>query len=660
MKPQILFISPWPDAKNGEYELIERIQRAGYRVAVVDYLGFERETGECLNLANLTDEYDFAIAFNYETPCLINIPTFLWVANPLEFMNSNTYATEIYHNLRTYDDYLYNGSDVLKAHIARVAGPDWTDSGLEMFPSCAASQMAPPTCSDEKREHSAKISYCGVGWELASDKTRRAQGLLDELLKRGIVDFYGVAKLGATGARDEVPFDGFSLLKALRLYRAVLVVSSPAQLQSRIASNRVFEATAAGAPVISDRNPQVEALFGNSVYYYDGDTSEEAASSIVERLDEIKSNPEEASRRVTEAQKCMATRFCFENTFAKALAFTREKQALTVQEAPATIDVFLFHHDLDPEGKGAGKTFNNAAHVVHSLRCAVNWRGARARLFFCADHVPTELESLAALGVTVERVSPHDLGLENWDATGLGRKVARLALKSDADLTVFFSQFDHPHFDYFTRAIDRLRKHPVEGGDFLRLAGFYASGLDYETLPPPEAILRVSRPDTMYRWSQSSFAEHDLGALIFGRGAMTLLKEKLIGPFDAILAATLVAIAKVHGMRIHRSRHISLRVRFNNFQRHIPAWQRESAKGFWVQHYGLQANFTHEINALYDALFQWREGMDIADAVSGRNTLPVPTMHDADVRLVAENVRRVQGVLRKYHNFRTRLGLKRS
>jgi glycosyltransferase involved in cell wall biosynthesis len=661
----MLLISQWPDTKNGEYELIERIKRLKYKTAVVDYFGFDIETGECLNRANLAEDYDFAISFHYETPVLLNIPTYLWVANPLEFMYMrHDYPTTIFHNLRAYDDYLYNGSEFLKAHIRRVVGREWTDSGLEMFPACAASEMLPPSLA-ERGEHSAKIFYCGVNWERASDKTGRAQGLLDELQLRDVADFYGPAKLGTmstwdgfTSYRGEVPFDGVSMLKTMRLYGAVLAVSSPAHLKSRTSSSRVFEATAAGVPVISDRNPHVQALFGDTVYYFDGDTREEKVSSIVARLQEIKSNPAEAARRVAEAQDRMAKRFCFEPSYAKALAFTRAKQVLTAQEKPATIDVFLFHHDLDPDGKGAGKTFDNAAHVAHSLRCAVNLRGARVKLFYCVDQVPAEFDALAALGVTIERVSTGELGLEDWDTTRLGRKIARLALKGDADLTVFFSQFDYPHYDYFTRAIDGLDRRTDEAGNFVRVAGFYASGLDHETRPLPDAILRVNSPASMYRWSQSSFEEHDLGALTFGREAVALLKEERIAPFDAILASTLVVLAEVSNVRVERARHISLRVRFNAFQRHFEAWKKESKKGFWFQHYTTKTNFSHEINALYDVVHESRAGVEIANAVSGRtNQIAGP---DPDTRMVAKNIQRVRNIFRSYHNLRKKLGLKRS
>ena len=111
------------------------------------------------------------------------------------------YPSLVLHNLRAYHDYLYNGSDFLKAHIAQAVGSQWRDSGLEMFPACGSAELLPPLGAGA-RERSGKIFYCGVNWERASDKAGRAQGLLDELQRRDIADFYGPSKLGTVRTWD--------------------------------------------------------------------------------------------------------------------------------------------------------------------------------------------------------------------------------------------------------------------------------------------------------------------------------------------------------------------------------------------------------------------------------------------------------------------------
>ena len=66
--PRIVLISQWPKVKNAEYELIEKIRQTGFKIAVVDYFGFDVETDKCINDATFADEYDFAISFHYDTP----------------------------------------------------------------------------------------------------------------------------------------------------------------------------------------------------------------------------------------------------------------------------------------------------------------------------------------------------------------------------------------------------------------------------------------------------------------------------------------------------------------------------------------------------------------------------------------------------------------
>ena len=54
--PRILLISQWPDVKNGEYELIEKIRRTSYDITVVDRHGFT--VADKLNYRSV-DDHDY-------------------------------------------------------------------------------------------------------------------------------------------------------------------------------------------------------------------------------------------------------------------------------------------------------------------------------------------------------------------------------------------------------------------------------------------------------------------------------------------------------------------------------------------------------------------------------------------------------------------------
>ena len=106
----ILLISQWPNVKNGEYELIEKIRRTNYNITVVDRNGGLIDGASKGTRVNERD-YLLAISFHFDTPPLLNIPTFYWVANPLAFMHlRHDYRDAIIPLIRAYDGYLFNGS----------------------------------------------------------------------------------------------------------------------------------------------------------------------------------------------------------------------------------------------------------------------------------------------------------------------------------------------------------------------------------------------------------------------------------------------------------------------------------------------------------------------------------------------------------------------
>ncbi|MCX7217993.1 MAG: glycosyltransferase, partial [Burkholderiales bacterium] len=492
--PRILLISQWPNVKNGEYELIEKIKQTGYKITVVDYLGFDVETGQCLNHGGISEDYDFAISFHYDTPKFINIRTYLWVANPLEFMHlRGDYRNVLFNHLRSYDDYLYNGSDVLKEHIKNVVGREWRDTGLEMFPACSRKEIRPPKLTgDIKKKNTAnKIFYCGVNWERGIDRAGRAQGLLDILQEKQAADFYGPDKLegispweGFSSYKCEIPFDGISMSATMKDYGAVLAVSSPAHMKSQTSSSRVFEGIAAGVPVISDENPHVRKLFGELVYYFKGDTEEEKATSILAALSHILDNPEEAQQRIIKAQELMATRFCFEASYGRIMSELKqggEPLVTPTTSVAERIDIFLFHHDPDSTASGSSFEFHNSLHVLQSASYVAKTRGSNVRIITCTDNpiFDTQFNELHP-NVEIVALKPEQLTNTSWHRLRLGEKVALLVEKANADLVSFFTQFDFPHIDYFSKSLTWFAEDKENRQSGLYLTGYFVDDLTKE------------------------------------------------------------------------------------------------------------------------------------------------------------------------------------
>jgi hypothetical protein len=643
-QPRILLISQWPNVKNGEYELIEKIKQTGYKITVVDYFGFNVDTGECINRAELNNDYDYAISFHYDTPKFINIPTYLWVANPLEFMHlRGDYRNVLIHHLRSYDDYLYNGSNTLKSHIKNVVGKKWRDTGLDMFAACSSKVLHQPQKAIDKNSSTAhKLFYCGVNWERGSDSTGRAQGLLDILQEKKIADFYGPNKLGSISPWDgfisykgEIPFDGISISRTMSDYGAVLAVSSPAHMKSHTSSSRVFEGIAAGVPVISDENPHVRHLFGDLVYYFRGNSEDERAESINQALNHIIEFPNDAVERVVKAQKLMVSQYCFEVCFERLLKHnnqTKEAESKTARKDPEQIDIFLFHHDLDPLAFGDSHAFQNASFVVSAATFVAESRKARVRIICCAENIPAEFSHDKLIdGLSIVSFKPEEITNFDWNKLRLGEKISILSKKSDAELITFFTQLDFPHYDYFAKSASWFAEKPNERENGIYVAGFFINDLTQKAPHSTTGTLRNNIPDSMYRWSQNSLAEHQLASLTFGRGALALLGNDQVSRFDSILTVAVIASAISNDLPVHRSRHILVRVQYGYFHRHYEAYARAAAKGFWSQQYDLVTNYNHELNALYDLLHESQIGVAIADQVSGHalsQIVPVdPAVH---------------------------------
>ena len=667
LNPRILLISQWPNVKNGEYELIEKIKQTSYKISVVDYFGFDVSTGECLNNASLIDNYDFAISFHYDTPKFINIPTYLWVANPLEFMHlRGDYRNVLMHHLRSYDDYLYNGSDTLKAHIKRVVGSKWIDSDLEMFPSCATSALTSPKgIADKNGVTSRRVFYCGVNWERGIDRAGRAQGLLDILQQEQAADFYGPDKLegispwdGFTSYKGEIPFDGVTMTRVMRDYGAVLAVSSPAHMKSRTSSSRVFEGIAAGVPVISDENPHVRRLFGDLVYYFKGETEEERAAAIIQALNQILENPKDAEERVVQAQQIMASRMCFEPCFERIFKVTKQYRKKEGHD-PKQVDAFLFNHDPDPLAQSNSKEFYNLHHILRSAAFAAEARQARVRVVYLTDGTSPE-PSHDELPASVEVVSfnVRDVTVENWDRLRLGEKIALLSSQADADFVTFFTQFDFPNYDYFTKSLDWFAGNEHATASGIHVGGFLINDLMSKAPLGTVGILRNNTPSAMYRWTQNSFAEHQLAMITFSRGALELIESDKVARFDSILPVVVIASAIANDFPVHRSRHIVVRVQCGHFHRHYEAYARAAGKGFWSQHYDLVTNYNHELNALYDLMHESPIGVQIADKVSG-HALPQMPPVDPAVHVVNQFISRLRPAYRLVRKVRNMFQIKK-
>jgi hypothetical protein len=650
-EPKIILISQWPHVKNGEYELIKRIKRVASKIAVVNFLGFDVNTKRNLNTPSVNKEFDFAIALHYDTPKLLNITTYLWIANPLEFMYlRDDYATYIVNRILSYDDYLYNGSEYLKGHIKNLIGKEWLNSKLEMYPSVSERDLNPLNQAKNKIE---KIFYCGVNWERASDKKGRGQELLSLLDSSDKIDIFGPKELEGhkiwrdfNSYRGEIPFDGRSLTNRMGKYVAALALSSPVHIKSETSSSRVFEATAAGVAVISDPNPHTKKLFGDSLYYFTGSNSQEKVKSILLQLQKIVNNPTETKKRIHKAQNIIASKYTFEKSFYKAATYLNNKKNQRLNFSKS-IEVFLFKHDIEVSGKKEQPNLDNLDYVIDSLSYLTNRTEVKITLNIIGKNKPHLEISPQAKKMYLNFIDVDKLSNNDWTHLKLAKKIQLMTRMAKADFVAFVTQNCFPHFDHFYKAIEWHNKNK----NGIYYAGSYINNFKNTDQVLSNSVNIENKSVVNYEFNQNSIATTQIGSFVFNKTTKSFLISEKLAFFNLLYPISLIFLATEANINFFRSRFISIKYSDFYFVNYVSLFNRKINEGFWSQHYDLLSNHNHELNAFYDLIKDSKEGLAIYKLISGR-VLQTTHLSSAEKKLLTLAVRVIKPFYNLYKKIR--------
>lgn len=230
------------------------------------------------------------------------------------FFDANGHLREEYRN---YDGYLatYEDLTLLKEDLAslnkRVYPKPWYPT-VQYRPYC--------------RVIPTRLFYFLAGWGLRfhGDKYKR---LNNHLVRKHYTRFFGMSSYGLEGRvfQGSIPFDGESAVNIISQMGVCLVLHSNDHIQHSIPSGRIFEAAAASAVIISDRNPFVSKHFGDSVLYIDETLSaDEMFAQIDAHMAWILSHPEAALAMAKRSYEVYEKNFMLEN---QLLDFDRFHQA---------------------------------------------------------------------------------------------------------------------------------------------------------------------------------------------------------------------------------------------------------------------------------------------------------------------------------------------
>ncbi|MBC8131298.1 MAG: hypothetical protein H7Y08_13365, partial [Rhizobiaceae bacterium] len=320
------FIVPhtWPDVKNAEFEVLQRLSAAARNIGAVmiatDNNGYPLWSSDDRPLDRFAPidpgTVDFMISLHFESPRLIDVHSYYALWQPLDFYGMFGYERTS-EQVLTHIDALSCSSDLADAHAVNLLdGARSATAGPFpfLFHSPPEPYFAPKISSD------SRLFSVGSKWERINSERGRHQDLLERLDAEGLIDIYGPRKFlgvepwrGFATYRGELPFDGKSVVQAVHKSGICLALSSEPHQRSALMSNRLFEGFAAGAAVIANRNAFIDRYCADLVYMIDDRlTGDDLFFQVKDILDEIRAEPERAIARAAEGQARLRDIFSLE------------------------------------------------------------------------------------------------------------------------------------------------------------------------------------------------------------------------------------------------------------------------------------------------------------------------------------------------------------
>ena len=327
-KWNIGIVNPWPGDMSAEAEVLSRMkvgaEDAGVDLTMLSNFGhiLDPETQKQTDQFVDPDDLDFVISTHYDTHKSVDAFYYHTLWNPPEIpLNLDGYTDHVTDNYLMNDDYLIYDDGGMSEHLRCILMNN--ERNLDGVSSLTASfpkkSMLKPNLDDPK------MFYCGMNWERVVHHTNRHEGLFKLLDETGKVKFFGPEKVEAWGGvrpwdgykcyQYSIPFDGFSILKEINDCGICLVLSSDIHRRAGAATNRTYEACAAGAVIISDDNPFMLKHFGDAALFiqYNKNDPEDTFKQLMEKYQWVVDHKEEALKLARKAQEIFEEKFAVDH-----------------------------------------------------------------------------------------------------------------------------------------------------------------------------------------------------------------------------------------------------------------------------------------------------------------------------------------------------------
>ncbi len=315
MKKNIAIICTWHwGTLNAETEFICRLkvaaQNIGIKLFVITKEGYLVDE-DFTKTEQRVDPFalDFVIAMHYEDVKLLDTFYYNTIWIPLDIMIRDIHYQHWIQNLLCNDDFLIYDEGGMRDYITAFLhhkALDLKEASL-LTPSVPQSMMLPPAIPQKP-----SLFYCGSNWE----KVPRHKGLFLLLDQKEYTRFYGAPSKwkGYRSFKGGIPFDGKSVLTTISQCGVVLAINGEKHHWAGAVTNRLYEACASGAVVITDTNPFVKKYWGDSVFYVDvvPEHPECMLAQIDNYMQWIIAHPTEALSMAQRAQQIFKEKFSLE------------------------------------------------------------------------------------------------------------------------------------------------------------------------------------------------------------------------------------------------------------------------------------------------------------------------------------------------------------
>jgi glycosyltransferase involved in cell wall biosynthesis len=119
----------------------------------------------------------------------------------------------------------------------------------------------------------------------------------------------------------ELPFDGVSVIREVNECGLCLVSPSVHQNRSEICSIQLFEAIAAGVPILCTPNPFIEWWFRDNVFVIRGDNVEQRTACVQQHMDYIVDNPMEVHEKMSNCRNIFNDYFSLDGQIDRFLQY---------------------------------------------------------------------------------------------------------------------------------------------------------------------------------------------------------------------------------------------------------------------------------------------------------------------------------------------------